>query len=778
MFKLIYTSVPKGLIQGRSGFTTVAMTEGFPSNLIPLVENMSGYRNIYPPEDPNAARNPVNCTYFRQRFGSTEYSMVSRIAYHGLSYTGRSNTLAVHLLFTPEEMARLDVSPAQLLQADENFEWSGEISLLPVAPKLKHVHPASKRGPSWDQFFGDGDWARVLAWKFRHERSKPVFIAFDPMTTGHQELMSLMAEISACLSPAEQLEFSFSTYSYQSSISNPLFIRAYPLGSPFLASVMRLSADSVFTLGQPKPIPEFYKDQMEKELRQAETAVSSQTAADKEVTEPLAPTHVPSTQTRIRRNLPQNALRTPTKPVAPPVEAPEKPRMAKWYMIAGSIVVVLLAISNLLFFQARQKKEIPEPPQQKEVAASLDTQPLASAPQQQPIPVEKADKQIPPPPPQQLSAPDVDSNGAQPSPQTAAIPQPAADVPRPAAAVQEAPSANQMPSRPASILQRMEHLVRREAEPPVGWREYLRGDAPGEWLDFLKGNYGEITYSNDLKKAIFIPSQYLVACMRENLLNRIEVSLFSEPVTISSKGPSIGKKDSKNNIKWNPDRMELNTGYDAFEKSLKEFNSQLEKCLKYRFEKERDKNSDPTYNLKIIQFNNAIDIAKSGKQDPHMIPSVRNVLKHWKPLSKLPDNPCLKDLLKLQRCELPQLRKKLDALQEKAGDNEIVKGMEVTLGKPEECTNRECLFCYCRTSRETVVIKKLGNELGKSFNRLSDEIRKFPAFKEFQFTKEDGECRKNSNLILDYIVEPIAEVKFKAILDKNKSSISVTPVEK
>ena len=111
MFELIYTSVPKGLIQGRSGFTTVAMTEGFPANLIPLVENLSGYKACFPPEDPKASRNPVNCAFIRQRFGSTEYGIVSWIAYNGLSYTGRSNNISFHLLIPPDELSAMSASP-------------------------------------------------------------------------------------------------------------------------------------------------------------------------------------------------------------------------------------------------------------------------------------------------------------------------------------------------------------------------------------------------------------------------------------------------------------------------------------------------------------------------------------------------------------------------------------------------------------------------------------------------------------------------------------------
>ena len=78
MYELVYTSSPRGLLAGRSGFSTVAMTAGFPPNLISPIENMSGYRNLFPPGHPDADRNPVNYSCQHYRWGGTLFIVLSR----------------------------------------------------------------------------------------------------------------------------------------------------------------------------------------------------------------------------------------------------------------------------------------------------------------------------------------------------------------------------------------------------------------------------------------------------------------------------------------------------------------------------------------------------------------------------------------------------------------------------------------------------------------------------------------------------------------------------
>ena len=60
MYELVYTSTPQGLLTGRSGFTTVALTDGFPPNLIASIENLSGYKTLFEHGNEHELLNPVN----------------------------------------------------------------------------------------------------------------------------------------------------------------------------------------------------------------------------------------------------------------------------------------------------------------------------------------------------------------------------------------------------------------------------------------------------------------------------------------------------------------------------------------------------------------------------------------------------------------------------------------------------------------------------------------------------------------------------------------------
>ena len=103
MYELIYTSLPKGLLPGRSGFATAAMTEGMPPNLIVPLENLSGYNftlrnNIFDP-----GLNPPCCYYIKMRYGNQLLQIAGRVAPNGLDYSQRNNKIAHHLLFETNE---------------------------------------------------------------------------------------------------------------------------------------------------------------------------------------------------------------------------------------------------------------------------------------------------------------------------------------------------------------------------------------------------------------------------------------------------------------------------------------------------------------------------------------------------------------------------------------------------------------------------------------------------------------------------------------------------
>lgn len=263
MYELVYTSTPQGLITGRSGFTTVALTDGFPPNLIAPVENLSGYKPLYTSGDVNENCNPVNYSCQHFRLGRTNYIVLSKISYAGLSYTGRSNVLAHHLLFLPEELDEIPGGAVSVLRAEENFPpWSGEPRMLRQKGKIAY-RPLPQGGDMWQKLAGDALWKDYTAECFNTNPEKGFALAFDPLMIKGTDILDLIAETAAAMSKEELRKFTFSTYSYLSGISNPAFIRSYVIGSVQLDSIKRLDPKSVVCLGERNVLPASWIEQRE-----------------------------------------------------------------------------------------------------------------------------------------------------------------------------------------------------------------------------------------------------------------------------------------------------------------------------------------------------------------------------------------------------------------------------------------------------------------------------------------------------------------------------------
>src|SRR5690606_36125695 len=78
--ELVYTSAPQGLKVGSRGFCTVASTAGMPAALAERLESLSGYRHVFPPQDPQARNNPVAWSHLIVSLGGKCYHVVSRVA--------------------------------------------------------------------------------------------------------------------------------------------------------------------------------------------------------------------------------------------------------------------------------------------------------------------------------------------------------------------------------------------------------------------------------------------------------------------------------------------------------------------------------------------------------------------------------------------------------------------------------------------------------------------------------------------------------------------------
>jgi len=111
--ELVYTSAPRGLKPNSSGFCTVAASAGMSRRARMKLEMLSGYELHFSLSDPKASLNPVNYAHTRVDLDGEMRSVLSRIAFAGAGYSGRSNKIAHHFLLDRHE--QLPIGPAAMM---------------------------------------------------------------------------------------------------------------------------------------------------------------------------------------------------------------------------------------------------------------------------------------------------------------------------------------------------------------------------------------------------------------------------------------------------------------------------------------------------------------------------------------------------------------------------------------------------------------------------------------------------------------------------------------
>src|SRR5690242_11776863 len=152
--QLIYTSAPRGVVAGRSGHCTVARSAVMREALMLHLEKFSYYQHL---SLSGGQERPIYCCRLLDIRGS-RYHVLTRIQDAGLDFTGRTNFLAHHLVFTPEEVRQFH-SPPVILRGWTGWirSWNKEPELferedLSFASLSKSTHiPAVQ----WQQLTGD-----------------------------------------------------------------------------------------------------------------------------------------------------------------------------------------------------------------------------------------------------------------------------------------------------------------------------------------------------------------------------------------------------------------------------------------------------------------------------------------------------------------------------------------------------------------------------------------------------------------------------------------------
>jgi len=211
--ELIYTSAPRGLSSTASGFCTVAATGGMSRQVQTALEGLSGYQFHFNLSDERANLNPVNFAHTRVRIGSETRSVLSRIAFAGADYSGRTNKIAHHLLLERDE--QMVNGPAWMMMAMARgvfvAGWQREPGNLPkrsMTAALSSEPRGSEPATTWQAVTGDAGWAGALVQAYRTNPKVPAYVIFEP----GQELLPLFEESLAVLPPEDRWQVGFATY--------------------------------------------------------------------------------------------------------------------------------------------------------------------------------------------------------------------------------------------------------------------------------------------------------------------------------------------------------------------------------------------------------------------------------------------------------------------------------------------------------------------------------------------------------------------------------------
>jgi len=203
--ELIYTSAPRGLKPGATGYCTVAHTPDLPKDLAEQLEGISHYRHLSVGADPARSGNPIAFAHSILTTGYTVHHVVSRIADSGLDHSGRSNFLAHHVVFDPDRVP--DAGPAWLCEQRLFVQkWDRPASLIPDDRAIPSGQSEPRPCRKWEQLTGDAGWGGVLA--AATNAAEPAYLIFEP----GQDVLGLLVDSMALLPTEARWNVTFNTY--------------------------------------------------------------------------------------------------------------------------------------------------------------------------------------------------------------------------------------------------------------------------------------------------------------------------------------------------------------------------------------------------------------------------------------------------------------------------------------------------------------------------------------------------------------------------------------
>jgi hypothetical protein len=210
-YQLIYTSVRRGLIPGRSGYTVAARHRQIRERLVSEIERVSGYAYAKKGQSPKI--------YAHRKFdiSGVVYHVLTRIVDAGSDYTGRTNHLAHHLICEDDELKNCGATPAEILYG---YDWLDQYEEEPRYFDDKEIVDVSKYAgkiklpaSNWKKVRGNAGDAALLV-NDRGELKSSIVVVDSDQSSKLNSLLPLIAESSQLIGPGtgNSSSVTFTTY--------------------------------------------------------------------------------------------------------------------------------------------------------------------------------------------------------------------------------------------------------------------------------------------------------------------------------------------------------------------------------------------------------------------------------------------------------------------------------------------------------------------------------------------------------------------------------------
>lgn len=206
--EILYTSAPRLLKPGMTGYGTVVSTRGISSPLADKLESLSGYRWAFEQGDPQARLNPVCHSHVVITVAGQKYHVLSRVADYGADYSGRSNKIAHHVALSESELT--PGGPGWVLKSPGFCEtrWDEQLKVIDAGRQPTRAVRDSADYSAWKRVTGDAGWAGGLAETVGSTDRRAVHVIF-PLGT---DTLGLVEESLNLLPHRDRWNVSFSTY--------------------------------------------------------------------------------------------------------------------------------------------------------------------------------------------------------------------------------------------------------------------------------------------------------------------------------------------------------------------------------------------------------------------------------------------------------------------------------------------------------------------------------------------------------------------------------------